>query len=164
MRGAGIFVLGFIALEIFLLVTVGRWIGGGATFLALVAGAIAGGWMIRRQARRALAAMQSAAIEGAPPTGAAASAMGVLVGVLLLIPGFASDALALLLLVPWVRNALQGRVQLAFARRAPAMGLGGLGGLGGFGMSRGVEAEPVRANEVIDLDPAAVRDHDEPSR
>lgn len=155
-RGLGLAVIAFIALEVFLLVTVGRTIGGGATFLALVGGAIAGGWLIRGEARRALSAMQASAIEGAPASGAAASAVGVLSGVLLMLPGFASDAIALLLLVPPVRKALQGRVQVAFARRGSMMGLGG------FGMRApgGGAADAPRA-EVIDLDPSAVREHDD---
>lgn len=159
-RGLGLIVVAFIALEVFLLVAVGRWIGGGATFLALVGGAVAGGWMIRREAARALSAMQTAAIEGAPPTAAAASAMGVLAGVLFILPGFASDALALTLLVPFVRNALQGRVQLAFARRAPLIGLGG------FGRPRGDGADGVapRKADVIDLDPSAVREQEDEPR
>lgn len=61
-RGFGIAVVAFIALEVFLLVTVGRWIGGGATFLAVVGGAVAGGGLIRREARRALSAMQATAV------------------------------------------------------------------------------------------------------
>ncbi|MEU9074475.1 FxsA family membrane protein [Kitasatospora sp. NPDC004745] len=93
----------WLVLEIWLLVQVGSWLGGFVVLLLLVAGALIGGSLIKRAGLKAL----SAAIEQSkdpksqqPQTG---TSMTVLAGVLLIVPGFLSDALALTLLFPPTR-------------------------------------------------------------
>ncbi|MFF2746268.1 FxsA family membrane protein [Kitasatospora sp. NPDC058048] len=93
----------WLVLEIWLLVQVGSWLGGFTVVLLLVAGVLIGGSLIKRAGLKAL----SAAIEQSknpqsqqPQTG---TSMTVLGGLLLIVPGFLSDLLALTLLFPPTR-------------------------------------------------------------
>ncbi|MEU8920551.1 FxsA family membrane protein [Kitasatospora sp. NPDC048545] len=93
----------WVVLEIWLLVQVGTWLGGLTVLLLLVVGAVIGGSLVKRAGLKAL----SAAIEQGrnpqsqqPQTG---TSMTVLAGVLLIVPGFLSDLLALTLLFPPTR-------------------------------------------------------------
>ncbi|MFE2412005.1 FxsA family membrane protein [Kitasatospora sp. NPDC059408] len=93
----------WLVLEIWLLVQVGSWLGGFTVLLLLIAGAVIGGSLIKRAGLKAL----SAAIEQSkdpksqqPQTG---TSMTVLAGLLLIVPGFLSDLVALTLLFPPTR-------------------------------------------------------------
>ncbi|MFJ9446854.1 FxsA family membrane protein [Kitasatospora sp. NPDC101235] len=93
----------WLVLEIWLLVQVGSWLGGFTVVLLLIAGALIGGSLIKRAGLKAL----SAAIEQSknpqsqqPQTG---TSMTVLAGLLLIVPGFLSDLVALTLLFPPTR-------------------------------------------------------------
>ncbi|TWE21145.1 UPF0716 protein FxsA [Kitasatospora atroaurantiaca] len=93
----------WLVLEIWLLTVVASQLGWFAVLMLLVGGAFLGGWLIKRAGLKAL----SAAIEQSkqpqseqPQTG---TSMTVLAGVLLILPGFLSDALALTLLLPPTR-------------------------------------------------------------
>ncbi|MER6396000.1 FxsA family protein [Kitasatospora sp. NBC_01246] len=96
-------VTAWLVLEIWLLVQVGSWLGGLTVVLLLIAGALIGGSLIKRAGLKAL----SAAIDQSrdpksqqPQTG---TSLTVLAGLLLMLPGFLSDALALTLLLPPTR-------------------------------------------------------------
>ncbi|MGV9263103.1 FxsA family membrane protein [Kitasatospora sp. NPDC003701] len=96
-------VTAWLVLEIWLLVQVGSWLGGLTVVLLLIAGAVIGGSLIKRAGLKAF----SAAIDQSrdpksqqPQTG---TSMTVLAGLLLMLPGFLSDALALTLLFPPTR-------------------------------------------------------------
>ncbi|MFJ3789465.1 FxsA family membrane protein [Kitasatospora sp. NPDC090091] len=93
----------WLVLEIWLLVQVGSWLGGLTVVLLLLAGALIGGSLIKRAGAKAL----SAAIDQSrdpksqqPQTG---TSLTVLAGLLLIVPGFLSDVLALTLLFPPTR-------------------------------------------------------------
>lgn len=93
----------WLVLEIWLLVQVGSWLGGFVVVLLLIAGALIGGSLIKRAGLKAL----SAAIEQSkdpkseqPETG---TSLTVLAGLLLIVPGFLSDLVALTLLFPPTR-------------------------------------------------------------
>lgn len=97
-------------LEILLIVRVAHWIGAGATFLLLLAGVAVGSLLIRRVGQRSMRQMASVLRGGVPSTeGLASSGWFVLGGVLLIIPGFITDAVALLLITPVTRRIL-GRI------------------------------------------------------
>ncbi len=106
-------------IEIGLFVTVGGWLGLWPT-LAWVAGtAVLGFWIIRRQGERAQIAMRHGMAAMADPLSPMANgAMTVMAGVLLILPGFLTDALGLLLLLPPVRAALVALI----ARRVTVRG------------------------------------------
>ncbi len=92
-------------IEVASIIQVSRWVGPFATFLLLAAGATFGLFLIRSQGtamgRRALEAMQA----GTPPEQALLGSGAVIAaGVLFMIPGFFTDILALLLLIPAARR------------------------------------------------------------
>ncbi|MCF2532227.1 FxsA family protein [Yinghuangia soli] len=121
-------------LEIYLISRVGTAIGAGNTVLLLLAGVIAGALVIRYEGRRALRRLQNAMTENAgphdtvaavpgPATNRAAADAGLAIagGVLLIIPGFISDALGLLCILPFtrplVRRLIGGAVGSQVAKR-----------------------------------------------
>jgi UPF0716 protein FxsA len=114
------------AVEIFVIVSVAHVIGLGWTLLALVAGAFLGAYVMRRagsswwQALRGqVTAADGAVVTGQRPDGRAAAqaALLFLAGLLIFLPGFVSDAVGLLLLLPPVRGLLQAGTARWFTRR-----------------------------------------------
>jgi UPF0716 protein FxsA len=101
--------------EIALFVTVGGWLGLWWTLTIVIGTGVLGVWLIRRQGlqagegiRRALAARTD------PAATLAAGALGLVAAVLLILPGFLTDTLGALLLLPPIRRIVAG----ALARRA----------------------------------------------
>ncbi|MBS4753823.1 FxsA family protein [Nocardioides sp. zg-ZUI104] len=91
-------------LEIYVLIQVGQAIGPWWTVLLLLADSIFGAWLIKREGRRAWRAMRSRLETGAMPTKELAD--GVLIvlgGALMMSPGFVSDAIGILLILPLTR-------------------------------------------------------------
>lgn len=98
----------FVALpliEIALFIAIGAQIGLLATLGLIVLGALAGVSILRGQQERALAMMQGG-LRVQPGTFLAQGAFRVLAGLLLILPGFLTDALGLLLLIPPLQRAL----------------------------------------------------------
>ena len=98
----------FVALpliEIALFIAIGGQIGVGTTLLLIVLGAMLGVTILRGQQARALAMMQGG-LRIDPGSFLAQGAFRVLAGILLILPGFLTDALGLLLLVPPLQRAL----------------------------------------------------------
>lgn len=97
-------------LEILVIIQVAHAIGGGPTFLLVIAGVLGGAWLIRREGQRSMRTMLSRWRQGPPSTaGLARSGWVVLAGALLAFPGFITDVLAALVVIPWTR-ALLGRM------------------------------------------------------
>ena len=96
--------------EIALFIVVGGLIGLWPTLGLVVLAAVGGVALMRRQGLRALERL-SAGLEagGGPAEPLAHGALMLIAGVLLVIPGFLTDAVALLLLVPAVRARLIDR-------------------------------------------------------
>lgn len=110
-------------IEIALFVVIGGQIGLWATLGLVVLGVLAGLLLIQGQGLKARADMMAALQAAEDPTRPMAhNALLMLAGVLLIVPGFFSDLLALSLLVPGVRRAVLGhlgrRVRV-MARGAP---------------------------------------------
>lgn len=94
-------------IEIALFIQVGGLIGLWPTLGIVVLTAIAGTMLVRGQGLATLAQLQASLAEGRDPTGHIAHGAFILVaGVLLLTPGFFTDATGFLLLLPPVRAAL----------------------------------------------------------
>lgn len=101
--------------EIALFVTVGSAIGLWATLAVVVGTGVLGVWLIRRQGLHAGERLRQAmAARRDPGAGIAETVLGLGSGMLLILPGFLTDALGLVLLVPAVRRW----VAAALARRA----------------------------------------------
>ncbi len=94
-------------IEIALFILIGQAIGVVPTLLGVLITAIAGSLLIRWQGMAALRDMQAAMSRGELPARQMGDAMLIgLGGLLLLLPGYFSDALGLLLLIPWTRELL----------------------------------------------------------
>ncbi|MQA97936.1 MAG: FxsA family protein [Streptosporangiales bacterium] len=105
-------------LEIWLIFQVAGLIGGGVTVLVLIAEVALGMWIIRGQGRRAFRAMNEAVATGVMPDRDLIDAVTVLAGgVLLLTPGFITDVLALLLLIPVTRPLVRRAATAYLSRR-----------------------------------------------
>lgn len=88
-------------LEVWVAVQVGRAIGAWPTVLLLLGGGLLGAALLRRQGRRAWRALQEALASGRAPGAELLDAALVLVGgALLLLPGFVSDVVGLLVMLP----------------------------------------------------------------
>lgn len=100
-------------LELLVILQVGRSIGALNTIGLLVLVSIVGAWLVKREGvgvlRRAQAQMHRGAV---PATELIDGALILFAGALLLTPGFLSDVVGILLLLPPVRLAVR-----AFARR-----------------------------------------------
>ncbi len=91
-------------IEITLFVQIGGAIGLGWTLLVILATAMLGARAIRRQGIDALARAQAQMATGKPPVGEIVhGALILMAGILLLTPGFMTDALGFVLLFPITR-------------------------------------------------------------
>lgn len=104
--------------EIVLFVRVGGQIGLVATLATVLATALLGSILLRQQGLRAWYQGQAQLARGEVPTDALFDGLAVLfAGGLLLTPGFLTDALGLMLMVPAVRRWLQRRLFRRFTLR-----------------------------------------------
>ncbi len=91
-------------IELYLLIAAGRVLGIGGILILLLATAFLGAWLLKRQGLLAWQRIQIALAEGVMPGNEMVEAVLILVGGLfLLFPGFLTDLLGLLLLLPWPR-------------------------------------------------------------
>ena len=94
-----------------------------------------GAWLLRREGARTWQAFRQALAGGRlPATEVADGALVLLGGALLLTPGFATDAVGLLCVLPPTRAVLRRLLTRTVARRLTAGGL--LGGLAAGGLRR----------------------------
>lgn len=105
--------------ELFVLLQVGRAIGAFETIGLLIVVSVVGAWLVKREGigvlRRAQARMQQGSVPGRELVD------GVLIlfaGALLLTPGFLTDIVGILLLLPPVRAALRATTIGWLGRRA----------------------------------------------
>jgi UPF0716 protein FxsA len=114
-----------VAAEIAVLVEVARLIGPGWTFLLVLLDVLLGAAVVKHAGRRAWVALRERLESGQSPSREVGD--GVLVvlgGVLLAVPGFLSDVVAVLLIVPVTRPLFRGLLG-AFASRQVARRTGG---------------------------------------
>ena len=91
--------------EIYVLVSVGQAIGGLSTVLLVIITAFIGSSLLRQQGWSAMAKAQQSMAEGRTPAMEMLEGVVILVsGILLLTPGFLTDGLGLLGLMPWSRH------------------------------------------------------------
>ena len=94
-------------LELALLIKTGQVIGFWATLAMVVGAGLLGALIVSRQGLTVLRRTQQALAQGRPPVAPVLDGVFlVLAGALLISPGFLSDVLALLLLIPPVRRAI----------------------------------------------------------
>ena len=132
MRFAVIWLLVVMILEFWSISQVSHHIGFWATFILLIAGFIFGLKLLRAQGINSMMKSAQQMQAGESPMGTIAE--GIVkgfAGILLIIPGFFSDIVALIILVPFVRKTFARYL----ARNGQFKGFAGNGfGAGGFGM------------------------------
>lgn len=108
----------YIYCEISLLVSVGSSIGVLPLILLMIAISAAGLWLIKLRGMMTIWQIRKEIGEGKIPTQAVISSVFfAIAGVLLLIPGFLSDILAILLILPVTRTLFQGLFMKYFANK-----------------------------------------------
>lgn len=102
-----------LALEIASIIWVGNLLGVLPTLLLLLGGGILGLTLIKSAGTSVVSALRSPVQTAVPLRGVGEAAVGrVISGLLFLIPGFISDALACLLLLPPVRRWLRSKIRV----------------------------------------------------
>jgi UPF0716 protein FxsA len=96
----------WLVLEIWLLTVVAGATSGPGVLLILVAGFVLGAVVIKRAGRRAFQNLNEALQRGQAPRKGGGNGLMMLGGLLLMIPGLASDAIGLLLLLPPVQKGV----------------------------------------------------------
>ncbi len=109
--------------EVWLLTFVGVRIGLPWTLAILIGEAVLGAWLMRREGNKAWRALVDAYTTGKMPSGQLADAALVLVGGLMLIlPGFLTDVVGLICLLPWTRPLARRVIGIVIARQAARTG------------------------------------------
>ncbi|MEV4373150.1 FxsA family protein [Nonomuraea sp. NPDC049637] len=114
--------LGVPVLEVWLLIQVGSMIGGWPTVGLLIAGSLLGAWLVRREGRRVWRRLQAALSEGRVPDRELADGGLVLAGgALLTIPGFFTDVVGFVFVLPFTRPLMRRLASSFFDRRIKRM-------------------------------------------
>lgn len=107
--------------EIYVLIQVGQVIGVWWTILLLIADSIFGGWLIRHQGGRAWEGLTAALNTGQMPAKELADGALILVGgTLMLSPGFVTDALGIVLILPFTRPVARRLLTQVVSKRLMA--------------------------------------------
>lgn len=139
--------IGVPIIEIALFIQVGGAIGTPLTLLIVVLTAILGTYMVRQQGRLAIGNLQRSFSELNDPTEPLAhGAMVLISGVLLLTPGFFTDALGFALLVPAIRSAVFRYAKSRVKVQTFSMG----GNSQGMGRAAPHHDAPSAAEDIID--------------
>ncbi len=146
--------------EIFVIIQVGRVIGGWPTVGLLVLESLLGAWLVRREGGKAWRALSGALQSGRMPSRQLADAALVLIGgTLLLTPGFVTDIVGFFFILPVTRPIARRFLEAAVTRRLlgawTVVGGGGSGPFGGGAPGAGPTSPTVVPGEVRrDDDPA----------
>ncbi len=116
--------------EIYAIIQVGQAIGPWWTILLLVLDSIVGAWLVKREGRRAWRALRDAMGNRLPTRELADGALVVVGGTLLLTPGFVTDALGFLLLLPFTRPVFRRLLTSYAASRVTVVATQRVGGFG----------------------------------
>ncbi|MCR8643716.1 FxsA family protein [Paenibacillus sp. N1-5-1-14] len=116
-RGMFIWLILAPALEILSIYLVGKWIGSGYTFLLLLLSAVFGVYFVKREIPRVWVSARMQLSRGQMPATTILEGLCILVGgIFLLIPGFISDLLGILMLLPFTRPIFQALILLVIRR------------------------------------------------
>lgn len=114
----------WLVVEVLAVYGVARLIGVGWTLLLFVALSALGVWLLRREGRRTWQALRLALRSGQMPSREIADAILVFLGgALLTLPGFVSDVLGLVLVLPVTRPVARIGLEAVIARRLLAVGM-----------------------------------------
>ncbi|MDX2205454.1 MAG: FxsA family protein [Hyphomicrobiaceae bacterium] len=117
--GVGVFLIVLPFLELILLVKLTGSIGFLWTLTLMVASAVGGGMLVAQQSASSFRQTLEAASRGeAPQNTVLEGGLLMLAGILFIVPGLITDAMALVLLIPPVRGWLGQRLMAGLARAA----------------------------------------------
>lgn len=108
----------YLLVEIVALVFIGNAIGAVNTVLLLIAASLIGGWLLRKQvggAIRAARARSQSDLAADPRSEVSDGVSLALASVLVVIPGFVTSVLGVLLLIPAVRRSLRPLIETRIA-------------------------------------------------
>src|SRR5919202_3151831 len=112
-------------LELYVIIQVGEAIGALPTIAILVLDSIVGSWLLRQQGRNAWRRFNRALAEHRVPAGEVLDgALIVFGGAFLITPGFVTDVIGLILLLPPTRALVRRSLIGHFTRRFMVRGLG----------------------------------------
>lgn len=135
-------VIGLPILEVVVLIATGRLIGAWPTVGLMLATSLLGAWLAQREGRRAWTALRQAFAENRMPTGELADAVLVMIGGLfLMLPGFISDVIGLICLLPFTRALPRWLLTWMVTRAAT---------------NRGINLDNLRNQATILQDPSTV--------
>lgn len=121
----GIGLLVAVVVEIALFILVAHWLGVGLTILLVLATSLLGAFLLRESGMRAWRGLRAAGMAGRPPGPEVNQGLlGLLSGVLLVVPGFLTDLIGVALLVPPVRRVAGRGVQHLAERRMSSAAAG----------------------------------------
>jgi UPF0716 protein FxsA len=104
--------------ELYVLIQVGQEIGALDTIGLLILVTVVGAWLVKRTGLSVLGRLQDSLAARRPPTNELIDGFVLLfAGLLFLVPGFISDALAILLLLPPTRAVTRRILKKRFANR-----------------------------------------------
>lgn len=155
-------VIGFLIADIVLSIWVGKQVGGWMLLLWFVMAFIVGRQIMKGASKELTPQLQQAQMGGAvdPNANFLAAICQALAGFLLILPSVLTDLMAVLLLLPPVQKALQGKMQQAFAARgANLMMMGGFGraGQSPFGQQSPFGNNPFAKGGVFDGEATEVK-------
>ena len=129
-------------LEVYLIVQLGQAVGPWWTILLLIAAGVLGAWLMKREGGRAWRALNEALRAGRVPSRELADGTLILVGgTLLLTPGFVTDLVGLVCVLPFTRPAPRRLLTRWVARRLVVVGPGPRSGYAS-GQNRGDDDAP----------------------
>lgn len=106
-----LFLIGWFAAELFVVIEVAGAIGVGATILLLILSWPLGAWALKTQGRAAWRRLSEAVAAGRSPGREVLDGALILIGgLLLIVPGFISDVFGVLALLPPTRALLRGQL------------------------------------------------------
>ena len=140
-----VFILIFLALwawaELAVFIAIGAEVGVLLTIIGIVVTGMVGIWLLKSQGRAIIANLQQRISRGETPVASMADGMAIAAGaILMLLPGYITDAIGLVLFVPgirtligaWLIGRIVARGSSGFSFRAGAPGSGTGSGAGHF--------------------------------
>lgn len=132
------------------IIAVGRLIGLWPTILLLFVSSLIGAWLVRREGRRTWRTLSGALRSGQMPSREIADAVLVFVGgALLTVPGFVTDIIGFIFVLPFTRPIARIGLEVVVARRLLAAGMPGTPGPAQSGPAQ-VRRTNDRSGEVIE--------------
>lgn len=132
-----LFIIGFflwVWAELAMLVAIGGEVGVLLTIAGIFVTAMIGMWLLRTQGRKIMSSLKTQLARGEAPVASLADGVSVMGGaVLMLIPGYVTDGIGLVMFLPVIRTIIGAWLLRAITRRGHVMMRGGPLGGGSFG-------------------------------